>query len=71
VKVYPAVAGMVPDVVDQWRCRFMLRTPGVSATDDQIAALLQRVSSRLQWAHIEKLQMFDGQPGFSKAQGED
>lgn len=71
VKVYPSV-GVTPDVVDQYRCRFMVRgQEGQSASDAQIMALLQKISARVKWAHIEKLQMFDGQPGFTKAQGED
>jgi isocitrate dehydrogenase len=28
------------------------------------------VSTRHRWGHIEKLQEFDGEPGYSKAQGE-
>jgi isocitrate dehydrogenase len=29
------------------------------------------VGSRFRWAHIEKLQEFDGAMGYTKAQGED
>jgi len=29
------------------------------------------LATRLKWAHIEKLQEFDGQPSYTKAQGED
>ena len=41
------------------------------ATDAQILELIQRVGSRFRWAHIEKLQEFDGAAGYTKAQGED
>ncbi len=33
--------------------------------------LLSKVGSQFHWMHVEKLQEFDGQPGFTKAQGED
>ena len=37
----------------------------------QIADALLRVSSVVRWAHLEKLQEFDGAPGYTKSQGED
>jgi len=32
--------------------------------------LLTRISSRHRWMHIEKLQEFDGELGFTRDQGE-
>jgi isocitrate dehydrogenase len=69
-KVYPPT-GAITDVVDHYRCRFLLRDAGGDATDAQILELIQRVGSRFRWAHIEKLQEFDGAAGYTKAQGED
>jgi isocitrate dehydrogenase len=69
-KVYPPT-GAITDVVDHYRCRFMLRDAQGDASDAQILDLVQRVASRFRWMHIEKLQEFDGAQGFTKAQGED
>jgi len=69
-QVYP-VTGGTPDTVDQYRCRFMLTQPSDRVADETVHQLLSRVSSVYRWMHVEKLQTFDGQPGFTKAQGED
>jgi isocitrate dehydrogenase len=69
-KVYPPT-GAITDVVDQYRCRFLLRDASGEATDAQILDLVQRVGSRFRWMHLEKLQEFDGAMGYTKAQGED
>lgn len=69
-KVYPVV-GAITDCVDQYRCRYMLRDAKGEATDVQILDLVQRVSTKYRWAHIEKLQEFDGVAAYTKAQGED
>lgn len=57
------------DLVDHFRCRFM-GGAGADVTDQQIAALLAKVSPKHRWMHIEKLQEFDGKAAYSKAQGE-
>lgn len=70
-KVYPPT-GTVIDVNDQYRCRVMLKDGAASATDAQFFDLLQRFGgAHLSWVHLEKLQEFDGAPGWTKAQGED
>ena len=38
--------------------------------DDDVHQLLTRISSRHRWMHIEKLQEFDGELGFTRDQGE-
>ena len=69
-RVYPPTGAMT-DVVDQWRCRFVLANGG-GLTQDELVDLLQRVTGQgIGWAHVEKLQEFDGEPAFTKAQGED
>lgn len=69
-KVYPST-GAVTDCVDHYPCRFFLRNAGGDLTDAQIVDVLQKISAKHRWSHIEKLQEFDGQPGYTKAQGED
>jgi isocitrate dehydrogenase len=67
-QVYPAT-GAITDTVDQFRCRLLLHEPG-ELSDEAVFDVLRRVSSRHRWMHIEKLQEFDGEPGFTRAQGE-
>jgi isocitrate dehydrogenase len=69
-KVYPPT-GAITDCVDHWRCRFILRDESADLTDAAIFQLLQRVSAKYRWMHLEKLQEFDGARGFTMAQGED
>lgn len=68
--VYPSVGGLT-DCVDHWRCRFIGRTPNADLADDEISDVIQRVAIRHHWMHIEKLQEFDGEPAYTRAQGED
>jgi isocitrate dehydrogenase len=67
-RVYPPT-GTITDCIDQYRLRF-IKADG-SLTDADIADLLTRISTVASWAHIEKLQEFDGTQGWTKAQGED
>jgi len=69
-KVYPTMGGMT-DCVDHWRCRFVLRDAESKLTDVALLDLVSRVGASYRWMHIEKLEEFDGQLGFSRAQGED
>ena len=72
-KVYPP-AGAITDCVDHWFCRFVSRsTNGAPAdlTDEQMLGLLSRIAIEHRWTHLEKLHEFDGEAGFTKAQGED
>jgi isocitrate dehydrogenase len=68
-KVYPDGNTNI-DVVDHYRCRFVLREEG-DLSRDAIRELLGRIEGNADWMHIELLQEFDGQPAFTKAQGED
>jgi len=69
-KVYPAT-GTSTDCVDLWFCRFLPTSNDHEVTDADIADLLKRVGNEHRWVHIEKLQSFNGDIGFTKAQGED
>lgn len=68
-KVY-ADMGALTDCIDQWRCRFVLRE-ATDLDDPTLFDLLSRVAMVHRWMHVEKLQEFDGEPGYSRAQGED
>ncbi|MGZ4481095.1 MAG: NADP-dependent isocitrate dehydrogenase, partial [Gaiellales bacterium] len=67
--VYPAT-GTPTDCVDAWRCRFVLRDGGDLA-DHDLLSLLGRIAEGHRFTHVEKLNEFDGAPGWTKAQGED
>jgi isocitrate dehydrogenase len=79
-RVYPPT-GAITDLTMQSRCRFVLTDEAASATDDQIFQLLQNIvkvgkgkganGSDILWSHIEKLNVFNGENGWTKAQGED
>ncbi len=69
-KVYPDGNKNI-DVVDQYRCRFVRRDDSVSIGTDTIRDLLSRIEAGYPWCHVELLQLFDGQPSYTKAQGED
>jgi isocitrate dehydrogenase len=69
-KVYTPT-GAITDVVDQWVARFVQRDADGNVPDDVILSLLSAIGERYRWSHIEKLQEFDGEQGFTRAQGED
>jgi isocitrate dehydrogenase len=66
--VWPATGGST-DCVDHFRCRFML-VPGAVWDGDTLLDLLKAISSSYRWMHVEKLDQVDGEPGFTRAQGE-
>ncbi|MCS7246284.1 MAG: NADP-dependent isocitrate dehydrogenase [Thermomicrobium sp.] len=68
LQVYPE-AGTSIDYVDHWRCRFLARTGAIALP--VVTQLLERVSARYRWSRLQLLHEFDGEPGFTKAQGED
>src|SRR5207237_457141 len=67
-KVYPAM-GAITDSPDHYCARLMFQ--GGEPSDVQILDVVQRVGGQHKWAHIEKLQEFNGAAGYTKAQGED
>jgi isocitrate dehydrogenase len=68
-QVFPPT-GAAADMVDHYACRFIIREKPGDLSDDAVHELLKRVSTKHQWMHIEKLQEFDGELGFTRAQGE-
>jgi len=68
-RVYPST-GTMTDCVDSYPCRFVPAAGG-EVTDADVIDLLRRIGAEHRWNHIEKLYEFDGEPAFTKAQGED
>ena len=68
--VYPPNDALT-DTVDAWRARFIMRDDAAELSDAGLIDLLQRVAADHGWMHVEKLQRFDGEDAFTKAQGED
>jgi isocitrate dehydrogenase len=69
-KVYPADEISGSDDVRWWRCRIVGRD-GVDVTDADLVDVLGRISGGgFRWSQVERLQSFDGEAGYSKAQGE-
>lgn len=69
-KAFPTT-GTTTDFIDFWTARFVLNDESGELSDELLIDLLNRVGATHRWMHIEKLQEFDGEPGFSRAQGED
>jgi isocitrate dehydrogenase len=69
-QVYPDKGTMI-DCVDHYRCRFVQREVNGEVNDSHLLDLMNRIAGKYRWVHVEKLQEFDGQPGYTKAQGED
>jgi isocitrate dehydrogenase len=66
-QVWPKTRAQL-DPTDVMRARFISR--GSVITSEDILELLGRFGGRFNWVHVEKLRMFDGEPSFSRAQGE-
>jgi isocitrate dehydrogenase len=49
----------------------MQRAAAGDLTEAQVLEVLTKVGTKHRWMHVEKLNEFDGAPGFTKAQGED
>lgn len=69
-RVYPPM-GALTDNVDHWRCRFVGRQHGHDLSDDEIYAVLLKISRKHRWMHIEKLYHFEGERAYTLAQGEE
>lgn len=69
-QVYPD-NGNCTDCVDHWRCRFMIQPAQSDITSAQVGGLLHQIEEKgLRWMHIEKLNRYDGEDAFTRAQGE-
>jgi len=68
-KVFPPTGAMT-ETGDHFRCRFIIREDPGDLPDDDVHQLLSRISREHTWMHVEKLQEFDGELGFTRDQGE-
>ena len=68
-KVFPPTGAMT-ETGDHFRCRFIIKEAPGDLPDEDVNQLLARISRRHTWMHIEKLQEFDGELGFTRDQGE-
>jgi isocitrate dehydrogenase len=68
-KVFPPTGAMT-ETGDHFRCRFIIKENPGDLPDADVHALLERISTQHRWMHIEKLQEFDGELGFTRDQGE-
>jgi isocitrate dehydrogenase len=69
-KMYPPT-GAITDEVDQHRCRFVLTNPRTTVHWQNIIDLQRRIAHHFDICHVERLLTIDGQPGYTRAQGED
>lgn len=69
-KVYPGDTEDT-EMIGTWRCRFIREDETAEIADQSIYAVLSRLGDRFAWSNVQKLQVFDGEPGYTKAQGED
>lgn len=64
-RVYPEGGDSV-SLADQYRCRFLAKDRNADLSDPEILSLVTRLGESVRWMHIEKLQLFDGDDGFSR-----
>ncbi|MCG3171953.1 MAG: Isocitrate dehydrogenase [NADP] [Myxococcota bacterium] len=54
-------------LVDVHRCRYQTQA---DIKQEDVMAAIQEIGKSFAWMHVEKLQIFDGKEGFTKAQGQ-
>ena len=68
-KVFPPTGAMT-ETGDHFRCRFIIRENPGDLPDEDVHQVLAQISREHTWMHVEKLQEFDGELGFTRDQGE-
>jgi hypothetical protein len=58
------------EMIETWRCRFLRRDESIKLEDDAMYRLHSCLSEQFQWSNIQKLQLFDGEPSYTKVAGE-
>lgn len=66
--VWPSTGGST-GCIDHFRCRFII-SDQASWNPESVLDLLQRVGKDFRWMHVEKLEVVDGEPMYTRAQGE-
>ena len=68
-KVYPGNTDDV-EMIETWRARFLRADESVELTDDQIFRVVSCLGESFRWSNLQKLQVFDGELGYTKVSGE-
>ena len=66
--VWPVTGGQT-GCIDHFRCRFVI-SDSAAWNPESVLDLLQRIGKDFRWMHVEKLEEVNGEPGFTRAQGE-
>lgn len=66
--VWPQTGGTT-ECIDHFRCRFIVHDPSAWGPTS-ILDLLERIGQRFRWMHVERLEVVDDEPAFTRAQGE-
>ena len=66
--VWPHTGGST-ECIDHFRCRFIVHDPSAWGPTS-ILELLERIGQRFRWMHVERLEIVDDEPAFTRAQGE-
>lgn len=66
--VWPPTGGMTT-CIDHFRCRFII-SDRAAWHQDSILGLLEKIGVGYRWMHVEKLEVSDGEIGYTRAQGE-
>lgn len=69
-KVYPGEIDEV-EMIETWRARFVRVDESTELTDDQLLRVLSCLGQKFRWSNVQKLQVFDGELGYTKVSGED
>lgn len=70
IQVYPPQVTM-PDLVDSWQCRFMLRNTKDLLTPKMVNDLVSKIDEHYTWSHIEKLSHIGINIAYTQSAGED
>jgi isocitrate dehydrogenase len=68
-KVYPGETDDV-EMIETWRARFVRADESAELTDDQIFRVVSCLGENFRWSNLQKLQVFDGELGYTKVSGE-
>jgi isocitrate dehydrogenase len=69
VQVYPDIGGLESEVSPHHQCRFIWGGEAMLGEHD-IVKLIDIISNKYKWVHIERLQELDGKASYTQVQGE-
>lgn len=71
VQIFPVGQGTKPELTDCYRCRFIPNDKNTPLSNEDIMKLIANITKDYTWTHIEKLNVYDGVPAYSKSHGEE